>query len=501
MKGSGFSVAFALSCSLRVQAATLVPPRDLGELLRASDLAVLARADSARTQGCGALLCTTVSFAVEAAITGGSTPQDPVRVATPGGESDGLGCSVAGSPRFVEGHTYLLFLQRAPTGVFRPLALSYGILERVSGPRGSLLVPIASSRQIETRPRPDGRVPEPVGSYREPALLAHLAEVAAGVPWNSSGVLAAPEDLPGVLKSEAAAGDCSLSPANDGNPTRWFDFDAGLAVSMSAQVTGDPSLPGGGFAELRTALANWVNIPGTSVNDRYGGTSPFTPNCAPGASHTSPPPNNVVIFDDPCSDNAAGALAIGGTFYQVVTEPFQGAPWHRIVGWFIVVSKGTGEIGPVDYVRMLTHELGHGLGRSHTSDPESVMQPFCCNDIGNSDVTCLQQVYPAALSPAPSPDFTIATSLPAAGRPIGFAASSAGGAPISWSWDFGDGAVSAEQSPTHTFAAPGIYPVALTETNAAGTKTLVRSVIVNALRHPQPPVSRPHGTHVQPRTP
>lgn len=39
----------------------------------------------------------------------------------------------------------------------------------------------------------------------------------------------------------------------------------------------------------------------------------------------------------------------------------------------------------------------------------------------------------------------------------------------SYSWDFGDGATSAQLSPTHTYAAPGIYKVKLTATNSAGT--------------------------------
>ncbi|WP_454042299.1 PKD domain-containing protein [Cellulosimicrobium sp. Marseille-Q8652] len=39
---------------------------------------------------------------------------------------------------------------------------------------------------------------------------------------------------------------------------------------------------------------------------------------------------------------------------------------------------------------------------------------------------------------------------------------------VAWAWDFGDGATSTEASPTHTFAAPGTYPVTLTVTDATG---------------------------------
>jgi PKD repeat protein len=41
---------------------------------------------------------------------------------------------------------------------------------------------------------------------------------------------------------------------------------------------------------------------------------------------------------------------------------------------------------------------------------------------------------------------------------------------VTYAWEFGDGATSAEISPTHTYAAPGTYPVTLTVTDAAGNQ-------------------------------
>jgi PKD repeat protein len=45
------------------------------------------------------------------------------------------------------------------------------------------------------------------------------------------------------------------------------------------------------------------------------------------------------------------------------------------------------------------------------------------------------------------------------------------GAPTSWAWDFGDGATSTEQNPTHQYATPGTYAVSLTLTSACDTLT------------------------------
>ncbi len=48
------------------------------------------------------------------------------------------------------------------------------------------------------------------------------------------------------------------------------------------------------------------------------------------------------------------------------------------------------------------------------------------------------------------------------------------GAPDGWSWDFGDGATSSQQNPTHVYNAVGVYSVSLTASNADGSDQLTR---------------------------
>ena len=43
-----------------------------------------------------------------------------------------------------------------------------------------------------------------------------------------------------------------------------------------------------------------------------------------------------------------------------------------------------------------------------------------------------------------------------------------GAAPVSYSWDFGDGNTSSEENPSHTYLLEGLYPVSLTVTSATG---------------------------------
>lgn len=70
---------------------------------------------------------------------------------------------------------------------------------------------------------------------------------------------------------------------------------------------------------------------------------------------------------------------------------------------------------------------------------------------------------PAIPSPKPEAGFTAVVD----GLKIDFTNTSKNA--DSYSWDFGDGATSAEINPSHTYAAAGIYKVKLTASNAAGS--------------------------------
>ncbi|MFA5407898.1 MAG: PKD domain-containing protein, partial [Bacilli bacterium] len=57
-------------------------------------------------------------------------------------------------------------------------------------------------------------------------------------------------------------------------------------------------------------------------------------------------------------------------------------------------------------------------------------------------------------------------------------------APTSWLWSFGDGETSAQQSPVHTYAAPGTYAVTLAATNAYGEDSETKTDLITILTAP-----------------
>ena len=73
----------------------------------------------------------------------------------------------------------------------------------------------------------------------------------------------------------------------------------------------------------------------------------------------------------------------------------------------------------------------------------------------------------------PVPDFTSNTTMGAMPLTVRFTDTSSG-SPTSWHWDFGDGSVSGEKNPVHTFTIPGMFTVSLTAGNPAGSATVTK---------------------------
>ncbi|WP_152544062.1 matrixin family metalloprotease, partial [Thermoanaerobaculum aquaticum] len=152
----------------------------------------------------------------------------------------------------------------------------------------------------------------------------------------------------------------------------------------------------------------WMGVPDTSYNLGYAGDKAYTLPCT-GGQDNPPAGENIVVFNDPCSDISSapcnGTLAFGGPWYSYSTHTFDGAPWYTIISWFVVVNDGIGGcLSATNYRLMLAHELGHGLGFGHYSDSQALMYFACCRTINSTDTLCAQYTYPASTpSPTPTP--------------------------------------------------------------------------------------------------
>ena len=176
---------------------------------------------------------------------------------------------------------------------------------------------------------------------------------------------------------------------------------------------------------------------------------------------------------------------------ELVTNPTQ-LPSPVIVPLVYALSPSSGDIPPVadftgsplvssvplsvqfvDKSSNLPTSWSWDFGDSSTSTDQHPVHTYsnpgtydvsltATNSSGSS--TYLQQAFIVAEPPGiPSADFSASPRSGGGPLTVNFVDQSTGN-PTSWSWDFGDGATSNQQNPTHTFADLGSYSVTLTAT-------------------------------------
>ena len=92
-------------------------------------------------------------------------------------------------------------------------------------------------------------------------------------------------------------------------------------------------------------------------------------------------------------------------------------------------------------------------------------------------------IKPGTTISAPTANFTGTPTTGGAPLAVTFTDSSTG-TPTFWAWEFGDGASSTVQSPSHTYSNTGTYSVALTVNNGYGSNTLTRSNYITVASAP-----------------
>ena len=128
-------LAVALLFSAVAGATTIIPAADPGELALDSQAVFLARAGASTVERRSGYLSTVTALEVLSVVKGNMESGDRVEVVAPGGEKNGSGWAVAGSPRLAEGEVYLFFADRGRDGQWQPRLLADSVLQRASRER------------------------------------------------------------------------------------------------------------------------------------------------------------------------------------------------------------------------------------------------------------------------------------------------------------------------------------------------------------------------------
>jgi hypothetical protein len=419
------SVVLALQ-AFSASATTIVPAADPGELAHDSHAVFLARAGTSRVIERSNYMSTATELEVVLVIKGLLTPGDVVESVVPGGIKDGRGWAVAGTPNFEPGKVYLLFADQDPRGRWQPRLMADSVLRREIAKDGSaVLVPLEEASHLN-RVAANGTSAAlvPAAVAERPFIDALERKLAGETGWSWEPMIA--DASVGEFALKSVPGGCAFMEDTGGTRNiRWNRWDSGgSALVIRAEDDGDSSVAGGGFSEVSSAISRWNSDPDpTSINLSYGGTTNFSfGSCASGNLNDFPPAgNNIVVFNDPCSDIAdlsgcSGTLGFGGPYFGS-THSFDGTSWWTASSLFVVVNNGAGCLSGNGYELMITHEIGHGLGFDHVADGSALMNASCCNNHNSTDIMCAQYAYPVAATPTPAPPTATPTPTITPGGP------------------------------------------------------------------------------------
>ena len=199
---------------------------------------------------------------------------------------------------------------------------------------------------------------------------------------------------------------------------------------------------GGTVVENCTFMDNFAGYAGGGV---YG-EKPFpVVNCAFGGNSVTTSANGA---------DFSGAVLVNSLSAQATTS------YGNVIGSPTVVDAPGGDYAPTGV--SASRDAGLGLRWLH--------EPGRVDFAGNPRVVALPDI--GAFEYVPTGDeFGVSVSASAYTGvdtlTVTFTATVDGAENVTYAWDFGDGTTSTEASPTHTYAAPGFYTVALTVTDAA----------------------------------
>lgn len=344
-----------------------------------------------------------------------------------GGRVGDLVHEVDAVPVYREGSRVLTFLEPGRDGTLRTVGMFFGKFELEEA--GALDAVRDLDGEGTILRRPAGRseryavadlvavthsVPVPVSR----AMTAVPAEWERLV-WEDGGdgrdLFEAHGDA-GRLRVGEAAGPgqatARFEPISATEPSRWEETDSGLTLTVHVEPGADPlGDHAAAVAEIERAMAAWNEVPESRVRMATGNTSfsyTGTYGASPAVAYTG---QNIILFDDPYDDiadptNCAGVLAIGGYWRSGSTgRTVNGVTFYPAMQLYVIFNNAFEcRLGDPDTLaEVAAHELGHGLGFGHSSEPGALMRAYAYMDgrgpqLGPDDIDAAHCHYPHELT-------------------------------------------------------------------------------------------------------
>jgi hypothetical protein len=417
MMVSGFRASVAallliLSSAAGAHAAT-VPYRTDAELAAISERIVHGRVLSVRTEeGAGGVIHTIARIAVLEDFTGNA--DSVIEVQELGGTVGARQLVVPGTPGFTVGAELVLCLEHTPAGArYRTVALSFSAFSVQAVNNNSDAALTREMQHIDL-------VGAPVAGQASSArLLSEFRRTVARVKGR-------PSVRPAGAASLQPDADASTTPVSDSfrllANMRWMQADTATPVTWYRDSSSGPAPIGNqGSVDslIATALAAWTNPTTASLVLSAGGLrarSATNIYCDDAVNLGS----GIIMFGDPGNEMGTGTLAIGGGCSGSVTKVVNGTVFSNITHAFVSFNDQSANTD-LFFQRVMTHEIGHGIGLAHPCETSSapvctsdltvnLMYPSCCYPnmpippaLGPDDLAGVNFIYPDAGTPEPDP--------------------------------------------------------------------------------------------------